>query len=131
MQISSQRRCVEADCTTILLAPLLATRMSPLELVEAVESDDAQAIAEAVEIASERATNVIAHLQPRNLTEIIAAPVDDAVELSLLDGVDYKESDNLSIGATLHRCFACSPQWPRRAADHRSARGSPRQRVHH
>lgn len=89
------------------LAPLLAAHMSPLELVEAVESSRAQAITEAVvEITAERAMNVIAYLRSRSLTDLIAAPIDDAVELSLLDGVDYKESDNLSIG---QRCTVVLP----------------------
>ena len=88
------------------LAPLLATHMSPLELVEAVESGGVQAITEAIEIAPERAMNVIAYLQSRSLTDLIAAPVDDSVELSLLDGVDYKESDSLSIG---QRCTVVLP----------------------
>ena len=88
------------------LAPLLAAHMSPLELVEAVESNGVQAIEEAVEIATERATNVVARLQERDLADIIAAPVDDAVRLSLLDGVDYKETDSLSIG---QRCTVVLP----------------------
>ena len=88
------------------LAPLLATLMSPLELVEAVESNGVQAIAEAVEINTERAINLIAHLQARNLSDIIAAPVDDAVGLSLLDGTEYKGSDILSIG---QRCTVVLP----------------------
>ena len=88
------------------LAPLFATHMSPLELVEAVEANSIQAITEAVEITDERAMNVIAHLRSRKLTEIINAPVDDAVEFSLLDGVEYKESGNLSIG---QRCTVVLP----------------------
>ena len=88
------------------LAPLLAARISPLELVLAVESNAAQAIMEAVEITPERAMNLIAHLRTRNLADVIAAPVDDAVGLSLLDGIDYKESDSLSIG---QRCTVVLP----------------------
>ena len=89
------------------LAPLLAAHMSPLELVEAVESNGFQMITEAVmEITTERAMNVIAYLRSQSLTDLIAAPVDDVVELSLLDGVDYKESDNLSIG---QRCTVVLP----------------------
>ena len=88
------------------LAPLFATRMSPLELVEAVESNDIQAITEAVEITNDRAMTVLTHLQSGSLTDLIAAPVDDAVELSLLDGLDYKESDSLSIG---QRCTVVLP----------------------
>ena len=88
------------------LAPHFATRMSPLELVEAVESNDAQALTEALESSTERAINVITYLRSRNLSDLIAAPIDDSVELSLLDGVDYKESDNLSIG---QRCTVVLP----------------------
>ena len=89
------------------LAPLLAAHMSPIELIEAVETNCFQAITEAVEeITAERAMNVIAYLQTRSLTDLVAAPVDDAVELSLLDGVDYKGSDNLSIG---QRCTVVLP----------------------
>lgn len=88
------------------LAPLFATHMSPLELVEAVEANSIQAITEAVGIADGRAMNVIAHLRSRKLTELIAAPIDDAVELSLLDGPEYKESGNLSIG---QRCTVVLP----------------------
>ena len=88
------------------LAPLFATLMSPLELVEAVESDGFQAITEAVEITAERAMNVITFMRSRKLNDLIAASVDDAVELSLLDGVDYKQSDSLSIG---QRCTVVLP----------------------
>ena len=88
------------------LAPLLATHLSPLELVEAVESNSVTAVTDAVDIASDRATNLIAYLQSRDLTDLIAAPVDDTVELSLLDGIDYKGSDNLSIG---QRCTVVLP----------------------
>ena len=88
------------------LAPLITNHMSPLEIVEAVESNDVQAITEAVEIDFNRAASVIAHLQSRNLSDVIAAPIDDAVELFLLDGVDYKRSDNLSIG---QRCTVVLP----------------------
>ena len=89
-----------------LLAPHLARCMSPLELVEAVESNDIHAITEATEITPERAASLTFNLGSRNLTDVIAAPVDDLVKLSLLDGVDYKDSDNLSIG---QRCTVVLP----------------------
>ena len=88
------------------LAPLFAAHMSPLELVEAAESNDVQAVTGAVEVTTERAMNVIAYLQQRSLADLIAAPVDDTIEFSLLDGVDYKDSDNLSIG---QRCTVVLP----------------------
>ena len=88
------------------LAPDLANSMSPLELVEAVESKNVRAITNAVGITEARAINVIAYLQSRNLSDLIAAPVEDSVELSLLDGIEYKASDNLSIG---QRCTVVLP----------------------
>ena len=88
------------------LAPQIANQMSPLELVEAVESNNVQAVTEAVEIDSNRAASVTAHLQSRNLSDLISAPIDDAVDLFLLDGVDYKKTDNLSIG---QRCTVVLP----------------------
>ena len=88
------------------LAPLIANRMSPLELVEAAESNSVQAITDAADIATDRATNLVAYLQSRDLTDLVAAPVDDTVEFYLLDGVNYKESDNLSIG---QRCTVVLP----------------------
>lgn len=88
------------------LAPLIAERMSPLEFVEAIESQDQQSISDATSISIGRAYSVISYLQSRQLTEIVAAPIEDAVDLSLLDGIDYKSSDTLSIG---QRCTVVLP----------------------
>ena len=88
------------------LAPLITGRMSQLEFAEAVESQDHQALSDATSIAINRAHSVISYLQPRPLTEIVSAPIEDVVELSLLDGLDYKSSDTLSIG---QRCTVVLP----------------------
>jgi len=88
------------------LAPIIAERMSPLEFIEAIETQDQQAITDATSIAIGRAYSVISYLQARPLTEIAAASIDDSVELSLLDGIDYKPSDMLSIG---QRCTVVLP----------------------
>lgn len=88
------------------LAPHITKRMSPLEIVEAVESSNVRLVTEAVEIDANRAARVIAHLQSRDLSDLIAAPIHDAVDLFLLDGVNYKKSDNLSIG---QRCTVVLP----------------------
>ncbi|MCY3991388.1 MAG: AAA family ATPase [Caldilineaceae bacterium] len=88
------------------LAPHMTSNMTPLEIVEAVESNDSQAITDATDINTNRAANVIAHLKTRNLSDLITAPVNDAVELFLLDGANYKKSDSLSIG---QRCTAVLP----------------------
>ena len=88
------------------LAPIIAESMSPLELTEAIEGDDAEAITDATDISYNRAQNVISYLHERSLNDIIAAPIEDAVELSLLDGTDYKSSSMLSIG---QRCTVVLP----------------------
>lgn len=88
------------------LAPLLATSMSPLELVQAAELGDANAISDATGINLDRATAVATALRDSDLELIISVLVDDSVELYLLDGAQYKASAELSIG---QRCTAVLP----------------------
>ncbi len=80
------------------LAPRVASRMSPLELVTTVEADDAFALADVAEISQERAAAMIAHLRSSDTAAIISAPVGDGVTLELLDGTEYKPTGALSIG---------------------------------
>ena len=80
--------------------------MSPLELVRAVESRDPDSIAEAVDIPQQRAIGVIQTLKNGDLANIVAAPVDDGVTLSLLDGSIFKNSEQVSIG---QRCTMVLP----------------------
>lgn len=87
-------------------APLLAQRMAPIELVEAVELGDAAAIATATGIAIDRAAAIIETLRLAGVSEIIAAKPQDGVELELLDGKEYKGSEHLSIG---QRCTIVLP----------------------
>ncbi len=88
------------------LAPLLAESMSPLELVEAAELGDAAAISDATGISSDRAAAVVSALRNADLETLIAVPIDDAVDLFLLDGSTYKPSNKLSIG---QRCTVVLP----------------------
>ena len=88
------------------LAPIIAAEMAPLELAEAIENGDSQAIREATDIPLSRAANVVSHMQSHSLADLVIAPVDDAIQLSLLDGGDYKGSDTLSIG---QRCTVVLP----------------------
>lgn len=88
------------------LAPLLARSMSPLELVEAAEFVDAEAISEATGIALDRATAVATALRSSELETLISVLVEDSVELYLLDGARYKSSAELSIG---QRCTVILP----------------------
>ena len=88
------------------LAPLLASNMSPLELVEAAEFVDAKAICDATGIALDRATAVATALRGSELETLISVLVEDSVELYLLDGAHYKSSAELSIG---QRCTVVLP----------------------
>jgi hypothetical protein len=88
------------------LAPRLAEQMSPRELVEAVESGDAATIAKLADISPERAARLIEHVQEAGCEEILTAPIDDAVEFSLLDGKEYKPTEALSTG---QRCTVVLP----------------------
>lgn len=88
------------------LAPVLAQGLSPLELVTAAEWKDAAAVSNATGISSERAEAVVTALQRADLTDIIAVPIDDAIDLELLDGATYKPSGELSIG---QRCTVVLP----------------------
>ena len=80
------------------LAPRVASRMSPLELVTTVEEGDASTLAEVAEISQERATAMIAQLRSGDTAGIVSAPIGDGVTLELLDGMDYKPTGGLSIG---------------------------------
>ncbi len=88
------------------LGPQLATSMSPLELIQAVEARDPESIAQAAEISRDRAVSVIQALKDSDLASIIAASIDDGIALELLDGTEYKNSENVSIG---QRCTTVLP----------------------
>ena len=80
------------------LAPRVASRMSPLELVTVVEEGDASTLAEVAEISQERAAAMIAQLRTNDTAQIVSAPIGDGVTLELLDGTEYKPTEDLSIG---------------------------------
>jgi energy-coupling factor transporter ATP-binding protein EcfA2 len=88
------------------LAPILAGKMSPRELVEAVEEGEVQRIAQAAQISAERAARVVEHLRAQGTSQLIAVRINDTVELALLDGRDYKKTDELSTG---QRCTVVLP----------------------
>ena len=88
------------------LAPRVAERMTPAELVEAVEDGQVKAIASAVQITSERAEKIVDVLRSAGTEGILKAEIEDAVEIGLLDGPDYKVSPDLSTG---QRCTAVLP----------------------
>jgi hypothetical protein len=89
-----------------VLAPELARSVSPRELGLAVETNNAGAIARVAGISADRAQRIINHLVDVGIESILTAPLDDTVQLSLLDGGTYKSAEDLSVG---QRCTAVLP----------------------
>ena len=88
------------------LSPRIASSMSPLELIQAVESRDPTPIARAAGLSEQRALAVIEALKSSNPASVVAAPIEDGICLQLLDGAEYKDSENVSIG---QRCTTVLP----------------------
>ena len=88
------------------LAPVLARELTPLELVRAAESLAVDAVCAATDLPPDRALAMLTHLRTSSLADVIVAPIDDGVTLELLDGVEYKSTDRLSIG---QRCTVILP----------------------
>jgi energy-coupling factor transporter ATP-binding protein EcfA2 len=88
------------------LSQILAKNVSPRELLEAVENDDFEGIADAADISRERAARVLSHLRENNLGEIATILVEDTIYFRLLDGNDYKDFGHLSTG---QRCTVILP----------------------
>lgn len=88
------------------LAPILAARLSPRELTNAVETGDARLIAEIVGIPMDRANRVLEGVAQRGAEDIVTCEIQDIVTLSLLDGAEYKSTENLSMG---QRCTVVLP----------------------
>lgn len=80
------------------LAPEMAESISPRELAELVEEGSADKLADLVDIGQDRAQRVVAEIASAGTEDILTAPVEDSVELSLLDGNEYKPTPNLSTG---------------------------------
>jgi hypothetical protein len=88
------------------LAPALAARVSPRELLEAADISDFGLIADAAGISKDRAARVLAQLKEADLGALATVPVEDHVEFHLLDGSDYKDISELSTG---QRCTVVLP----------------------
>jgi ABC-type lipoprotein export system ATPase subunit len=88
------------------LAPMLASKLAPRELVEAIERNDAALIASIGAISEERARRLVDHMRAGGCEEVLAALVEDAVEFLLLDGKEYKPTESLSTG---QRCTVVLP----------------------
>lgn len=88
------------------LAPTLAERVAPAELIRAVETMDAAWLAQVGEVSPDRAQRVLSHLRSEGGGAVLTAPIDDAVRLELLDGSGYKDSTAMSTG---QRCTVVLP----------------------
>ena len=88
------------------LSNTVAKKMSPRELVETVERGEAEVLAGLLEIPSERAVRILNHLRAHGMADIITTHVEDDAQLELLDGVEYKDVESLSVG---QRCTVVLP----------------------
>jgi energy-coupling factor transporter ATP-binding protein EcfA2 len=88
------------------LVSSLAPRISPRELLEAVDTNDFDLIATRGSMTIERAAKVLVALKDADLGGIATVPVDDYVTFSLMDGPDHKDIADLSTG---QRCTVILP----------------------
>lgn len=88
------------------LVSALASRISPRELLEAVEDGDFDLIASRGSMTIDRAAKVIVALKDADLGRIVTVAIDDYVTFSLMDGPDYKDIAELSTG---QRCTVILP----------------------
>lgn len=84
----------------------IAQRISPRELLEAVENDDYELVASRGGMSLDRAAKAVLALKDADLGTIATVPVDDYVTFSLLDGSDHKDIADLSTG---QRCTVVLP----------------------
>jgi ABC-type lipoprotein export system ATPase subunit len=88
------------------LPRLIAARMSPRELAEAVETGDASLVSDATGLKPDRASRIVDHLRSQGTEEIATTRIEDGVSLRLLDGTEYKATPDLSTG---QRCTIVLP----------------------
>ena len=88
------------------LSSTLAENVSPHELLEAVDTNDFDLIAEATGITKDRAARALGQLRECDLGALATVAVEDTVALQLLDGADYKGIAELSTG---QRCTVVLP----------------------
>ena len=88
------------------LSTTLAGNVSPRELLEAVDANDFDLIAEATGITKDRAARALGQLRECDLGALATVAVEDTVALQLLDGADYKGIAEVSTG---QRCTVVLP----------------------
>ena len=80
------------------LVASLTQSVSPQELIRFIDSKDFVSLADIASIPSDRAARLLGHLRENGAADIVVASIEDNVRMSLLDGVDYKDIENLSAG---------------------------------
>lgn len=80
------------------VAASIAENLSPPELVSLVEDGNFEGLGDAVGLSRERAFRLVSHMKETNLGDILAARIEDSVQLLLLDGLEYKSVEMLSAG---------------------------------
>ncbi len=88
------------------LSKQIADRMSPRELIAAVERLDVEAIVQAGAVSASRAQRLVGHLAGVDSTEVLLSKIDEEVDFSLLDGKELKSTARLSLG---QRCTVVLP----------------------
>lgn len=88
------------------VAPLIADQLSPREFVEFVETENVDELARITGIAPARAGRIIERIKEEGVEQILTASIEDGVTLSLLDGKEYKTTEQLSTG---QRCTVVLP----------------------
>ena len=88
------------------LSPMLAKNISPRELLEAVDTNDVDLIADATGVTKARAHRALMELRESDLGTLATVDIKDTVSLHLLDGATYKSIGELSTG---QRCTVILP----------------------
>jgi hypothetical protein len=88
------------------VVPQIAESFSPRELVELAELDDYGRIAETIGIGADRAKRLLLLIRENGIDQILTCNIEDGVRLLLLDGSDYKSTEQLSTG---QRCTVVLP----------------------
>lgn len=88
------------------LAAQISRSMSPRELLEAVELNNFEELADTCNVTKDRAARLVSHLRESSLEELATCNLEDEVEFSLLDGGDYKDLTEISTG---QRCTIVLP----------------------
>lgn len=80
------------------LVASLTQSVSPHELIRFIDSNDFSSLADIASIPPDRAARLLGHLRENGAADIVVSSIEDNVRMSLLDGVDYKDIENLSAG---------------------------------